>query len=136
MTHWKPLPVMAVISTRYLPYTSLPALRPIEAALLNLSLFLASFSDTRMLKLSAAPGNFEVKRHELRATTTTTDLFPHAAILPQTSRELLFVPWHGSTLPLSLSVPALPDQEDLRCIIAGTGAVPTDNVTWLSTKES
>ena len=44
--------------------------------------------------------------------------------------------WHGSTLPLSLSVPALRDQGDLRCIFSGTGAVPTVNVTLLSTKES
>jgi hypothetical protein len=29
-----------------------------------------------------------------------------------------------------------PDQGALRCILSGTGAVPTDNVTLLSTKES
>ena len=32
--------------------------------------------------------------------------------------------------------PCLPDQGALRCIVAGTGAVPTDNVTLLSTRES
>ncbi len=47
-----------------------------------------------------------------------------------------FLPWHGSTLLVSLCGPALPDQGDLRCIFSGTGAVPTDNVTLLSTKES
>ena len=47
-----------------------------------------------------------------------------------------FLPWYGSTLALSLCIPAWPDQGDLRCIFSGTGAVPTVNVTLLSTKES
>jgi hypothetical protein len=43
---------------------------------------------------------------------------------------------HGSMLLGSLGVPVLPDQGALRCIVSGTGAVPTDNVTLLSMKES
>src|SRR6266508_3766142 len=48
-----------------------------------------SASSSRSASVKAAPGKFEVKRHQPLATTTTTCLFPHTVILPQTSRELL-----------------------------------------------
>jgi hypothetical protein len=38
--------------------------------------------------------------------------------------------------PWLVCVPALPDPGALRCMFAGRGAVPTDNVTLASTKES
>jgi len=47
-------------------------------------------SHASSLRNIAAPEKFEVKRHEPRATTMTTCLFPHAVILPPTSRELLY----------------------------------------------
>src|SRR5215510_164214 len=47
-----------------------------------------------------------------------------------------FLLWHDSIRPLSLPVPTLPDQRALRWIVSGTGAVPTDNVTWLLAKVS
>ena len=50
--------------------------------------------------------------------------------------RMLKLSQHGGMLLGSLGVPALPDQGALRWIVSGTGAVPTVNVTLLSTKES
>jgi len=67
-----------------------------------------------------------------------TDLIRLPAALPgdRQRQSMLKLSRYGSMLLSSLGVPTLPDQGALRCMCSGTDAVPTDNVTLLSLKES
>ena len=42
---------------------------------------------------TAAPGKFEVKSHGSLSYSSDCKLFPLTAILPQTSRDLLYITW-------------------------------------------